>query len=149
MDTGYERNLLISPHILVSRISSLLLDLLFGLRSRLICHKVSVLLRFRFFVRTDCITDLSDLFLQLSFVRSFAVNFQYSVHNCSNCMFLWIFSLTGLDSLAIEREGAMANRMKEQEKNEKIIRGLLKLPANKRCINCNNLVMSHKYQYNC
>ncbi|KAJ4808702.1 ARF GAP-like zinc finger-containing protein ZIGA4 [Rhynchospora pubera] len=33
----------------------------------------------------------------------------------------------------------MANRMKEEEKNEKIIRGLLKLPANKRCINCNNL----------
>ncbi|XP_029118766.1 uncharacterized protein [Elaeis guineensis] len=33
----------------------------------------------------------------------------------------------------------MANRMKEDEKNEKIIRGLLKLPANKRCINCNSL----------
>ncbi|XP_008793443.2 probable ADP-ribosylation factor GTPase-activating protein AGD14 isoform X2 [Phoenix dactylifera] len=33
----------------------------------------------------------------------------------------------------------MANRMKEDEKNEKIIRGLLKLPANRRCINCNNL----------
>lgn len=36
----------------------------------------------------------------------------------------------------------MANRMKEDEKNEKIIRGLLKLPANRRCINCNNLVRS-------
>ncbi|XP_065016499.1 probable ADP-ribosylation factor GTPase-activating protein AGD14 isoform X1 [Musa acuminata AAA Group] len=35
--------------------------------------------------------------------------------------------------------GAMANRVKEDEKNEKIIRGLLKLPANRRCINCNNL----------
>lgn len=35
---------------------------------------------------------------------------------------------------------AMANRMKEDEKNEKIIRGLLKLPANRRCINCNSLV---------
>ncbi|KAL4195429.1 hypothetical protein AMTRI_Chr05g64590 [Amborella trichopoda] len=33
----------------------------------------------------------------------------------------------------------MANRMKEDEKNEKIIRGLLKLPANRRCINCNSL----------
>ncbi|KAI0496465.1 hypothetical protein KFK09_022782 [Dendrobium nobile] len=33
----------------------------------------------------------------------------------------------------------MANRMKEEEKNEKIIRGLLKLPSNKRCINCNGL----------
>nr|AVD53647.1 GTPase-activating protein AGD14 [Lilium pumilum] len=33
----------------------------------------------------------------------------------------------------------MANRMKEDEKNERIIRGLLKLPANRRCINCNNL----------
>ncbi|XP_074579953.1 uncharacterized protein LOC141836380 [Curcuma longa] len=33
----------------------------------------------------------------------------------------------------------MANRVKEDEKNEKIIRGLLKLPANRRCINCNNL----------
>jgi hypothetical protein len=34
----------------------------------------------------------------------------------------------------------MASRMKEDERNERIIRGLLKLPANKRCINCNNLV---------
>lgn len=33
----------------------------------------------------------------------------------------------------------MANRMKEDERNEKIIRGLLKLPANRRCINCNSL----------
>lgn len=33
----------------------------------------------------------------------------------------------------------MANKMKEDEKNEKVIRGLLKLPANRRCINCNNL----------
>ncbi|WOL14023.1 putative ADP-ribosylation factor GTPase-activating protein AGD14 [Canna indica] len=33
----------------------------------------------------------------------------------------------------------MASRIKEDEKNEKIIRGLLKLPANRRCINCNNL----------
>ncbi|KAG0492148.1 hypothetical protein HPP92_005546 [Vanilla planifolia] len=33
----------------------------------------------------------------------------------------------------------MANRMKDDEKNEKIIRGLLKLPANRRCINCNGL----------
>lgn len=34
----------------------------------------------------------------------------------------------------------MANRVKEDEKNEKIIRSLLKLPENKRCINCNSLV---------
>ncbi|XP_020575889.1 probable ADP-ribosylation factor GTPase-activating protein AGD14 isoform X2 [Phalaenopsis equestris] len=33
----------------------------------------------------------------------------------------------------------MANRIKEEEKNEKIIRGLLKHPSNKRCINCNSL----------
>ncbi|NP_001146420.1 uncharacterized LOC100280000 [Zea mays] len=33
----------------------------------------------------------------------------------------------------------MASRIKEDERHEKIIRGLLKLPANKRCINCNNL----------
>ncbi|VAI45349.1 unnamed protein product [Triticum turgidum subsp. durum] len=33
----------------------------------------------------------------------------------------------------------MASRVKEDEKNERVIRGLLKLPANKRCINCNNL----------
>ncbi|XP_058074747.1 probable ADP-ribosylation factor GTPase-activating protein AGD14 isoform X2 [Magnolia sinica] len=33
----------------------------------------------------------------------------------------------------------MASRMKEDEKNEKIIRGLLKLSSNKRCINCNSL----------
>ena len=34
----------------------------------------------------------------------------------------------------------MTSRMKGDEKNEKIIRGLLKLPENRRCINCNNLV---------
>lgn len=34
----------------------------------------------------------------------------------------------------------MASRVKEDERHEKILRGLLKLPANKRCINCNNLV---------
>ncbi|XWS19027.1 hypothetical protein CRYUN_Cryun32bG0095700 [Craigia yunnanensis] len=33
----------------------------------------------------------------------------------------------------------MKGRVKEDEKNEKIIRGLLKLPANRRCINCNSL----------
>lgn len=33
----------------------------------------------------------------------------------------------------------MANRMKEDERNEKIIRSLLKLPPNRKCINCNSL----------
>ncbi|CAN6346059.1 unnamed protein product [Urochloa humidicola] len=33
----------------------------------------------------------------------------------------------------------MGSRVKEEEKNEKIIRGLLKLPGNRRCINCNSL----------
>ncbi|KAF8407018.1 hypothetical protein HHK36_006140 [Tetracentron sinense] len=33
----------------------------------------------------------------------------------------------------------MANRMKEDERNERTIRGLLKLPENRRCINCNSL----------
>ncbi|GAY66658.1 Arf-GAP domain-containing protein [Citrus sinensis] len=33
----------------------------------------------------------------------------------------------------------MANRLKEDEKNERIIRGLLKLQDNRRCINCNSL----------
>ncbi|XP_057968114.1 probable ADP-ribosylation factor GTPase-activating protein AGD14 [Malania oleifera] len=33
----------------------------------------------------------------------------------------------------------MATRVKEDEKNERIIRGLLKLPENRRCINCNSL----------
>lgn len=34
---------------------------------------------------------------------------------------------------------AMGSR-KEEERNEKIIRGLMKLPPNRRCINCNGLV---------
>lgn len=29
---------------------------------------------------------------------------------------------------------------KEDERNEKVIRGLLKLPPNRKCINCNSLV---------
>ncbi|XP_014508924.1 probable ADP-ribosylation factor GTPase-activating protein AGD14 [Vigna radiata var. radiata] len=33
----------------------------------------------------------------------------------------------------------MASRLKEDEKNERIIRGLLKLTPNRRCINCNSL----------
>uniref|UniRef100_A0A7N0TBF8 Arf-GAP domain-containing protein n=1 Tax=Kalanchoe fedtschenkoi TaxID=63787 RepID=A0A7N0TBF8_KALFE len=33
----------------------------------------------------------------------------------------------------------MASRLKEDERNERTIRSLLKLPANKRCINCNSL----------
>nr|KYP35385.1 putative ADP-ribosylation factor GTPase-activating protein AGD14 [Cajanus cajan] len=33
----------------------------------------------------------------------------------------------------------MASRLKEDEKNERVIRGLLKLEPNRRCINCNNL----------
>ncbi|CAB4318816.1 unnamed protein product [Prunus armeniaca] len=33
----------------------------------------------------------------------------------------------------------MASRVKEDEKNERIIRSLLKLPENRRCINCNSL----------
>lgn len=34
----------------------------------------------------------------------------------------------------------MGTRMKEDEKIERVIRGLLKLPDNRRCINCNSLV---------
>uniref|UniRef100_A0A7C9APJ3 Arf-GAP domain-containing protein n=1 Tax=Opuntia streptacantha TaxID=393608 RepID=A0A7C9APJ3_OPUST len=33
----------------------------------------------------------------------------------------------------------MASRLKEDEKNERIIRGLLKLPPNRKCINCSTL----------
>ncbi|XAR70911.1 hypothetical protein NMG60_11027953 [Bertholletia excelsa] len=33
----------------------------------------------------------------------------------------------------------MSNRIKEEERIEKVIRSLLKLPENRRCINCNNL----------
>jgi hypothetical protein len=36
--------------------------------------------------------------------------------------------------------GRSGGEFKEDERHEKIIRGLPKLPANKRCINCNNLV---------
>jgi hypothetical protein len=34
----------------------------------------------------------------------------------------------------------MGSRVKEDEKNEMIIRRLLKLPENKRCINCGSQV---------
>lgn len=34
----------------------------------------------------------------------------------------------------------MGSRLKEDERNERTIRNLLKLPGNKRCINCNSLV---------
>ncbi|KAK1550582.1 hypothetical protein Q3G72_021514 [Acer saccharum] len=34
---------------------------------------------------------------------------------------------------------AMANRLKEDEKNERIIRGLCKLADNRRCMNCNSM----------
>ncbi|KAG5040068.1 hypothetical protein JHK82_012207 [Glycine max] len=41
---------------------------------------------------------------------------------------------------------------KEEERNEKIIRGLMKLPPNRRCINCNSLSTSHTWRrlgYDC
>lgn len=51
---------------------------------------------------------------------------------------MWV--LTGSWGHARGDPAAMASRVKEDERHERIIRGLLKLPANKRCINCNNLV---------
>ena len=36
----------------------------------------------------------------------------------------------------------MVIKMKEDERNEKIIHSLLKLPPNRKCINCNSLVSS-------
>lgn len=39
-------------------------------------------------------------------------------------------------------EKKMTKKDKEEERIEKIIRGLLKLPENRRCINCNSLVIS-------
>lgn len=36
---------------------------------------------------------------------------------------------------------------REEEKKEKIIRGLMKLPPNRRCINCNSLVILYIYIY--
>ena len=41
----------------------------------------------------------------------------------------------------------MASRVKEDEKNERIIRGLLKLPENRRCINCNSLVRIFPFSF--
>jgi hypothetical protein len=35
----------------------------------------------------------------------------------------------------------MMGSKREEERNEKIIRGLMKLPPNRRCINCNSLVI--------
>ena len=34
----------------------------------------------------------------------------------------------------------VAASRKEEERNERIVRGLLKLPPNRRCVNCNGLV---------
>lgn len=45
--------------------------------------------------------------------------------------------------LNCSRLAYMANRVKEDEKHERIIRGLLKLQENRRCINCNSLVHSY------
>ncbi|KAK2983124.1 hypothetical protein RJ640_022596 [Escallonia rubra] len=43
----------------------------------------------------------------------------------------------------------MSHRVKEEERIERIIRGLLKLPENRRCINCNSLDPSMGPQYVC
>ncbi|RDY05928.1 putative ADP-ribosylation factor GTPase-activating protein AGD14, partial [Mucuna pruriens] len=42
-------------------------------------------------------------------------------------------------TVMLATEVEMASRVKEDEKNERIIRGLLKLAPNRRCINCNSL----------
>ncbi|KAJ0953875.1 hypothetical protein HanRHA438_Chr00c42g0857131 [Helianthus annuus] len=42
----------------------------------------------------------------------------------------------------------MGSRLKEDERNERAIRNLLKLPENRRCINCNSLVLiSHVHAF--
>lgn len=41
---------------------------------------------------------------------------------------------------------AMGSR-KEEERNERIIRGLMKLPPNRRCINCNGLVNGNFFSF--
>ncbi|KAK7320007.1 hypothetical protein RJT34_04736 [Clitoria ternatea] len=46
---------------------------------------------------------------------------------------------TTVSSSVAKSEVEMASRLKEDEKNERIIRGLLKLTPNRRCINCNSL----------
>jgi hypothetical protein len=43
----------------------------------------------------------------------------------------------------------MASRVKEEEKNEKAIRALLKKEPNRRCINCNSLVRTNSFSSLC
>lgn len=42
----------------------------------------------------------------------------------------------------------MGNKIKEDERIEGIIRSLLKLPENRKCINCNSLVCLLQYSDN-
>lgn len=72
------------------------------------------------------------LFIQCGFNInfSFCCRFLFVFMDCEFFFFVCLF----------EAGSGMANRVKEDEKNERIIRGLLKLPENRRCINCNSLV---------
>jgi len=45
-----------------------------------------------------------------------------------------------LPQSAARGEAMVAASRKEEERNERIVRGLLKLPPNRRCVNCNGLV---------
>ncbi|KAG5013423.1 hypothetical protein JHK86_025684 [Glycine max] len=53
-------------------------------------------------------------------------------HGFCNALNGWCYAL-------IEAAEEMASPMKEDEKNERVIRGLLKLQHNRRCVNCNSL----------
>lgn len=53
------------------------------------------------------------------------------------------FQLLNVMVLFQKRKNEMPRRVKEEERIEMIIRGLLKEPDNRRCINCNSLVLIH------
>lgn len=72
-------------------------------------------------------------------------NFRSLFRNSNICYFsflsLW-FRLQFLGFLCFWFGISEMGSRKEEERNEKIIRGLMKLPPNRRCINCNSLVNS-------
>lgn len=69
--------------------------------------------------------------------------FSCVVSRISDCMTIEVWNsgdLIGFADRSVGIPSKMTSRMKEDEKNEATVRRLLKLPENKRCINCNSLV---------
>ncbi len=104
---------------------------------------LSALFSFPKFVAWESVLTIERLagcIRSLCILESSTALYILDVYNAYVCIFcrLWFWVWSWYQSSL--QPGKMGSRVKEDEKNEMIIRRLLKLPENKRCINCGSQV---------